>query len=69
LLLQLLWKYFVTAIGLDSVNFVSIAAFDIVRTKNDCQGCFATFCERQIKFYFYEVKLLQGKELDLLTSE
>ncbi len=31
------------------------------RTKNDCQGCGATVRERQLKFYFDEVKLLQGR--------
>jgi glycosyltransferase involved in cell wall biosynthesis/SAM-dependent methyltransferase len=31
------------------------------RTKNDCQGCGATVRERQLKFYFDEVKLLDGR--------
>lgn len=31
------------------------------RMKNDCQGCGATVRERQLKFYFDEVKLLPGR--------
>jgi glycosyltransferase involved in cell wall biosynthesis/SAM-dependent methyltransferase len=31
------------------------------RAQNDCQGCGATVRERQLKFYFEEVKLLQGR--------